>query len=79
MEEVSALLRAWSDGDSKALEHLILHVYNELHRLARIHMRKERAEHTLQTTALVNEAYIRLVDFRRMRWQDRAHQPWRLT
>ncbi len=73
MEEVSALLRAWSDGDSKALEYLIPHVYNELHRLARIHMRKERAGHTLQTTALVNEAYIRLVDFRRMRWQDRAH------
>ncbi len=48
MEEVSALLRAWSDGDSKALEYLIPHVYNELHRLARIHMRKERAGHTLR-------------------------------
>ena len=72
-EEVSGLLRAWSDGDQRALERLTPVVYDELHRLERRYMRRERSGHSLQTTALVNEAYMRLVDYRRMEWQDRAH------
>lgn len=72
-EEVSTLLRAWSDGDRSALEKLTPIVYEELRRLARHYMTRERADHTLQTTALVNEAYLRLVDYKRMRWQNRAH------
>jgi RNA polymerase sigma-70 factor, ECF subfamily len=71
--EVSQLLRAWSGGDQNALETLTPIVYDELHRLARRHMRRERPGHSLQTTALVNEAYLRLVDYKRMRWQNRAH------
>jgi RNA polymerase sigma factor (TIGR02999 family) len=71
--EVSELLHAWSEGDHGALERLTPIVYRELHRLARRYMRGERAGHSLQTTALVNEAYLRLVDYNRMRWQDRAH------
>lgn len=71
--DVSRLLRAWSDGDQGALEELTPIVYDELHRLARHYMRLERSGHSLQTTALVNEAYLRLVDCKRMRWQDRAH------
>ena len=67
------LLRAWSDGDTSALERLTPIVYDELHRLARRYMRGERPGHSLQTTALVNEAYMRLVDYTRMQWQDRAH------
>jgi RNA polymerase sigma-70 factor (ECF subfamily) len=73
VHEVSALLRAWSDGKRDALERLTPIVYNELHRLARRQMRRERAGHSLQTTALVNEAYLRLVDYKRMQWQNRAH------
>ena len=72
-DEVCELLRAWSDGDRSALERLTPIVYRELHRLARRYMRGERPGHSLQTTALVNEAYMRLVDYTRMRWQDRAH------
>jgi len=71
--EVSLLLRAWSGGDRCALDRLAPIVYGELHRLARQYMRRERAGHSLQATALVNEAYLRLVDYKRMRWQDRAH------
>lgn len=71
--DVSTLLRAWSDGDRVALERLTPIVYEELHRLARYYMRGERSGHSLQATALVNEAYIRLTDYRRMRWQNRAH------
>jgi RNA polymerase sigma-70 factor, ECF subfamily len=71
--DISTLLRAWSDGDRNALERLTPIVYDELHRLARRYMRRERPGHTLQTTALVNEAYMRLVDYKRMQWQDRAH------
>ena len=71
--DVSVLLRAWSDGDSKALDQLTPIVYDELHRLARRYLRGERRDHSLQTTALVNEAYLRLVDHTRMEWQDRAH------
>ena len=71
--DVSALLRAWSDGDQGAMQALTPIVYDELHRLARHYMRRERSGHSLQATALVNEAYMRLADYRRMQWQDRAH------
>ena len=71
--EVSTLLRAWSNGDQHALARLTPIVYDELRRLAHFHMKRERAGHSLQTTALVNEVYIRLVDYTRMHWQDRAH------
>jgi DNA-directed RNA polymerase specialized sigma24 family protein len=72
-QEVSTLLRAWSGGDQNALEKLTPIVYEELHKLARRYMRRERPGHSLQTTALVNEAYTRLVDYKRMQWQNRAH------
>jgi len=71
--DVSALLRAWSDGDQDALQALTPIVYEELHRLARDYMRRERSGHSLQATTLVNEAYMRLADYTRMQWQDRAH------
>jgi RNA polymerase sigma-70 factor, ECF subfamily len=71
--DVSALLRRWSNGDKGSLEKLTPIVYDELRRLARRYMRAERPGHSLQTTALVNEAYTRLVDYKRMQWQDRAH------
>src|SRR5881409_924855 len=71
--EVSKLLRAWSNGDRSALDRLTPIVYDELHRLARRYMKRERPGHSLQTTALVNEAYMRLVDYKRMHWQNRAH------
>jgi RNA polymerase sigma-70 factor (ECF subfamily) len=71
--DVSKLLRAWTGGDQNALEMLTPVVYDELRRLARRYMRRERPGHSLQTTALVNEAYIRLVDYKRMQWQNRAH------
>jgi RNA polymerase sigma factor (TIGR02999 family) len=67
------LLHAWSEGDQTALERLAPIVYDELHSLARRYMRRERPGHSLQTTGLVNEAYMRLVDYKRMQWQDRAH------
>jgi RNA polymerase sigma factor (TIGR02999 family) len=72
-DEISTLLRAWSDGDHAALDKLTPIVYHELHRLAGRYMNREHPGHSLQTTALVNEAYMRLVDYRRMQWQDRAH------
>ncbi len=71
--DVSTLLRAWSDGDQKALDQLTPIVYDELRRLAGHYLRRERAGHSLQATALVNEAYLRLVDYKRMRWENRAH------
>jgi RNA polymerase sigma-70 factor (ECF subfamily) len=71
--DVSALLRAWSDGDERAILALTPIVYDELHRLAQHYMRGERPGHSLQATALVNEAYMRLADYTRMQWQDRAH------
>jgi RNA polymerase sigma-70 factor, ECF subfamily len=71
--EVSGLLRAWGDGDRDALDRLTPVVYDELRRLARRYMRGERPGHSLQTTALVNEAYMRLVDYKSMKWQNRAH------
>jgi len=72
-EEVTALLRRWRDGDEAALNKLTPLVYDELHRLAHKYIRRERAGHTLQTTALVNEAYVRLVDQNSVDWQNRAH------
>ena len=72
-DQVGELLRAWSDGDTGALERLTPIVYDELHRLARRYMRGERPGHSLQTTALVNEAYMRLVGYERIQWQNRAH------
>ena len=71
--EVSLLLRAWSEGDRAALDKLAPMVYQQLRRLARSYMRQERPGHTLQTTALVIEAYLRLVDYKHMQWQNRAH------
>jgi RNA polymerase sigma factor (TIGR02999 family) len=72
-KEIGKLLRVWSDGDQSALNGLTPIVYAELRRLAHYYMERERPGNTLQTTALVNEAYMRLVDYKRMRWQDRAH------
>jgi RNA polymerase sigma factor (TIGR02999 family) len=71
--EVSILLHAWSGGDQSALDRLTPIVYEELRRLARRYLKREHTGHSLQTTALVNEAYMRLVDYKRMQWQDRAH------
>jgi RNA polymerase sigma factor (TIGR02999 family) len=71
--EVSELLVAWGEGDESAFDRLMPIVYDELHRLAHHYMSGERAGHTLQTTALVNEAYLRLVNWRDVRWQNRAH------
>ena len=71
--DVTALLLAWSQGDSSALDQLTPVVYKELHRLARHYIEQERPGHTLQTTALVHEAYLRLVDVNRMHWSNRAH------
>ena len=71
--EITELLKAWGSGDAAALDQLTPLVYGELRRLARRYMRKERAGNTLQTTALVNEAYLRLVDAKRVAWQDRVH------
>jgi RNA polymerase sigma factor (TIGR02999 family) len=71
--EVSKLLSAWSDGDHGALDRLAPIVYEELRRLAHRQMQRERPGHMLQTTALVNEAYLRLVNYRQMQWHDRAH------
>lgn len=71
--EVTQLLLAWGSGDQSALEKLIPLVHQELQRIARSHIRRERTGHILQTTALVNEAYLRLVDVKRVPWKDRAH------
>src|ERR1041384_3150717 len=70
---VTELLQAWSGGDKSALENLIPLVYDELHRLAKRYIGRERPGHTLQTTALVNEAYLRLIDAQQVEWQNRAH------
>jgi RNA polymerase sigma-70 factor (ECF subfamily) len=71
--DVTTLLAAWSDGDQEALSLLVPRVYAELRRIAHHHMRAERHGRTLHTTALVNEAYLRLVDIHRVRWESRAH------
>jgi len=70
---ISNLLKAWSAGDERALEQLTPLVYAELHRAAHRYMAGERTEHTLQTTALINELYLRVVDFQHVDWQNRAH------
>jgi RNA polymerase sigma factor (TIGR02999 family) len=72
-QTVTQLLSAWSDGDKASLEQLMPMVYGELHRLATRHLACERSDHTLQATALVNEAYFRLIDQTRVRWQNKAH------
>jgi RNA polymerase sigma-70 factor, ECF subfamily len=71
--EVTQILHDWSGGDREAPERLMPHVYDELRRLARSFLARERGGHTLQPTALVNEAYLRLVDQTRVNWQNRAH------
>jgi RNA polymerase sigma factor (TIGR02999 family) len=71
--EITDLLLAWSEGKPSALQELAPLVDAELRRLARSYLRRERAGHTLQTTALINEAYVRLIDSRRVHWQNRAH------
>ena len=72
-KEITRLLVAWGDGDRSALEELAPLVHTELHRLAHHYMGRERHGHTLQTSALVNEAYVRLIDWKEVRWQNRAH------
>jgi RNA polymerase sigma-70 factor, ECF subfamily len=72
-EEISELLVAWSNGERAALDQLMPLVYDELRRIAHRYLGRERAGHTLQTTALVNEAYLKLFNEREMRWQNRAH------
>jgi RNA polymerase sigma factor (TIGR02999 family) len=72
-KEVTQLLLAWNGGDKEALDRLMPLVYDELRRLARRYMMRESPGHTLQTTALVNEAYMRLVDWKNVQWQNRAH------
>lgn len=72
-EGVTRLLLAWNDGDESALEKLVPLVYQELRRLAKRQMRRERPDHSLQTTALINEAYLKLVGLSNVHWQNRAH------
>jgi RNA polymerase sigma-70 factor, ECF subfamily len=73
VHEVTQLLRAWSAGDQDALDQLTPLVYRELHRAAKRHMARQQPDHILQTTALVNEVYLRLVAFKEAKWEDRAH------
>jgi len=72
-KEVTELLQRWSSGDREALEELTPVIYGELHRIARRYMNRERDGHTLQTTALVNEAYMRLIDWKSAKFENRAH------
>lgn len=72
-QEVTGLLQKWSAGDADALEKLTPIIYAELHRIAKRYINRERKDHTLQTTALVNEAYLRLIDWKNARWENRAH------
>jgi RNA polymerase sigma factor (TIGR02999 family) len=71
--ELTQLLAAWSDGEEEALEKLAPLVHAELYRLAKRYMSRERPNHLLQTSALINEAYVRLIDWKAVRWQNRAH------
>ncbi|MDX6303760.1 MAG: hypothetical protein QOI77_729 [Blastocatellia bacterium] len=71
--EITQLLADWSNGNQTALDKLYPLVYDELHKMARRYMNREQAGHTLQTTALINEAYVRLVDQKHVHWQNRAH------
>jgi RNA polymerase sigma factor (TIGR02999 family) len=70
--DITQLLRDWNEGDEHALEKLTSLLYKELHRIAHRYIRRERSNHTLQTTALVNEAYVRLIKWTNIRWQNRA-------
>ena len=70
---ITEFLHSWQQGDEKALEQLTPLVYRELHRLAVRYMRREQVDHTLQATALVNEAYVRLIDWKNVQWQNRSH------
>jgi len=72
-KEITQLLIAWSDGDESALDRLAPLIHSELHQLAHRYMKRERPGHLLQTSALVNEAYVRLIDWKNVRWQNRAH------
>src|SRR6266446_1875264 len=72
-DQITLLLRKWSEGDTSALEKLTPLVHDELHRLAHQHMRQEKAGHILQTSALINEAYLRLLDQPQLRFENRAH------
>ena len=71
--DITEFLHSWREGDEAALEKLTPLVYRELHRLAAHYMRREKVEHTLQATALVNEAYVRLIDWKNVQWQNRGH------
>jgi RNA polymerase sigma-70 factor, ECF subfamily len=71
--EVTQLLQQWSSGQEQALDRLVPHIHQELRKLAASYLRRERADHTLQPTALVNEAFLKLIDQRSVRWQNRAH------
>lgn len=73
VHELTQLLEAWSDGEEEALEKLAPLVHTELYRLAKRYMSRERPDHLLQTSALINEAYVRLIDWKAVRWQNRAH------
>jgi RNA polymerase sigma factor (TIGR02999 family) len=72
-KDITHLLVAWSEGDPSALDRLAPLIHAELHRLAHNYMRREQPGHLLQTSALINEAYIRLIDWKNVRWQNRAH------
>jgi RNA polymerase sigma factor (TIGR02999 family) len=72
-DEITEMLRAWGEGDREALDALVPHVYDELHRQAHRYLRGERHDHTLQTSALINEAYIRLAGQKDVQWQNRTH------
>ena len=72
-EQITVLLREWSEGKREALDELLPLVYNELHKQAKRYLRKERQDHTLQTTALIHEAYLKLIDQRNVDWQSRTH------
>ena len=73
MQAPTALLLAWGRGEAAALDRLLPLVHEELRRIAHRHMRHERADHTLQASALVNEAYLRLIEIKQVRWQNRVH------
>jgi RNA polymerase sigma-70 factor, ECF subfamily len=73
MNEITELLQRWSNGDEQAAEKLIPLLYEELRQMAHRKMRQERPDHTLQTTALINETYLRLIRWKNVRWQNRAH------
>lgn len=71
--KITQMLRDWGEGRSEALDELLPHIYNELHRQAAAYLRRERPNHTLQTTALVHEAYLKLIDQKQVQWKSRGH------